>query len=192
MGVSLKKREKVSLKKNSNKKFLIGLGWKANTGFFKSLFNREEYDLDAACCIVRDSGSKEYVYYNNLWSSDGSIHHMGDNLVGGNGKADDEQIIIDTSKIDRDVNTIYIGVNIYQAVKRLQSFSNVKDAYIRIAEQGSGTDICEFRLTNGEFNNCHAVIMGCLHREDDSEWQFEAYGDGIKNVNAKTMFDKYN
>ncbi len=44
---------------------------------------------------------------------------MGDNLTGA-GEGDDEQIVIDLSRVPAEYDKIVIVVNIYQAVKRKQ------------------------------------------------------------------------
>ena len=61
-----------------------------------------EFDLDASAFLVGASGKveneKNFVFYNNLVSADGSVVHTGDNRTG-EGDGDDESIKIDLAKI---------------------------------------------------------------------------------------------
>ena len=52
-----------------------------------------------------DSGYRCLYLYGNLEHSSGSVEHMGDNLTG-EGDGDDEQIIVDLTKIPQNVEKI--------------------------------------------------------------------------------------
>ena len=90
MPISLKKGQKVSLTKGNPglKNVVVGLGWDTN-----SSDTGAEFDLDASAFLVGASGKveneKNFVFYNNLISADGSVVHTGDNHTG-EGEGDDE------------------------------------------------------------------------------------------------------
>ena len=48
--------------------------------------------------------NNDVVYFGNLKSKDGSVQHSGDNLTGA-GDGDDEQIIVDLSKVPVNYST---------------------------------------------------------------------------------------
>jgi stress response protein SCP2 len=196
MGVKLGKKGKVSLKKVAEaQKYIIGLGWKANSGgFLKWIMGSSTYDLDAACCLVSSAkNTREVIFYNHLTSDDGAVRHMGDNLVGGSGQTDDEQITIDCDSLDEYVHTIYVGVNIYNARLKGQSFKNVDNAYIRLVDAKTNTELCRYELSKGEYDDCVAVMMGRLVKTEEG-WEFEALGNGItdKFTDIRKMFNDYN
>ena len=88
MGVSLSKGGNVSLTKEAPglTAVTVGLGWdvRSTTG--------TDFDLDASAILVdangKVTGDKDFVFFNNLQSSDGSVKHLGDNLTG-EGEGDD-------------------------------------------------------------------------------------------------------
>ena len=54
----------------------------------------------------------------------------GDNLTG-DGDGDDEQILIELSRVPQEYDKIVIVVNIYSAVQRKQHFGMIRNAFIR-------------------------------------------------------------
>lgn len=177
MPISLSKGQKVDLTKTNPglTKVQIGLGWDVNKYDGGSAF-----DLDAAAFLlnsnekVRDQG--DFIFYGNLSHASGAVVHAGDNLTGG-GDGDDEQIMIDLSKVPADVQKIDFTVTIYQAEERRQNFGQVSNAYIRVMD-----DSCKelIRYDLGEdFSIETAVVVGELYRSG-SEWKFNAIGSGFQ------------
>lgn len=178
MGVSLQKGQKVDLTKTnpSLKKVLVGLGWDTNKydgGF--------DFDLDAAAFILGDSGKvnsdEDFVFYNNLKHSSGSVIHLGDNLTGA-GDGDDEQIKIDLSKVPQSVAKIAFTVTINDAETRKQNFGQVSNAFIRICNDETGEELLRFDLGE-DFSIETAVVVAELYR-NGSEWKFNAIGSGFQ------------
>ena len=131
MSISLKKGQKVSLTKESAglSNVLVGLGWDAvesKKGFLTSLFGTQaaDIDCDATAILLKDGkfcDKNDVVYFGNLEHKSGTVRHMGDNLTG-DGEGDDEQILIDLSKVPAEYDRIVIVVNIYDCIKRKQEF----------------------------------------------------------------------
>lgn len=218
MGVSLKKKGTVSLKKVSDsslKELIVGLGWDANTGRGKttteivrkkSLFGKEKiverkvkpvgnFDCDAALKLVGPAGDSEIIYFGNKYSEDGSVYHCGDNLTG-EGEGDDEQIVIDLDKVSSKYNRIYIGVNIYNAKMKHQNFGVIDNAYIRLCNKLTNNELCIFGLSGddlsgNEYAQATSMIMGCVYRDAD-EWKFEALGVASQAEKVRSMFDGFN
>ena len=71
---------------------------------------------------------------------------MGDNLTGA-GEGDDEQIFVDLQNVPLEVGTIVFAVNIYDAFKRNQHFGMIRNAFIRLVDVDTGTEICRFNLS---------------------------------------------
>ena len=177
MAVSLRKGQKVDLTKGnpSLKKILIGLGWDVNKydgGF--------DFDLDAAAFLLADTGKvngdEDFVFYNNLKHVSGSVEHMGDNLTGA-GEGDDEEIKVDLEKVPANISKIDFTVTIYEAEKRNQTFGQVSNAYIRVVDDTTGTEIIRYDLGE-DFSVETAVVVGELYRHN-GEWKFNAIGSGF-------------
>ena len=108
MGINLQKGQRISLSKEAPglTKLICGLGWdvakRSGGGLFGAFSSAPDYDLDASViCLgqnakLNDSGN--VVYFGNLSHRSGAITHLGDNLTGA-GDGDDEQIIVDLSRM---------------------------------------------------------------------------------------------
>ena len=177
MAIDLKKGSKINLKKESpsgGKVFVVGLGWDPNESA-----SAHPFDLDASAFLVGDNGKiladEYFVFYNNPQSPDGSVTYGGDNRSGV-GEGDDETLTIDTSKINPAVQQIVFCCSINEADELGQNFSMVNNAYIRIYEQNTGTEIGTYFLADAA-SDATAFIMGTLDNSSDG-WEFKAYSYG--------------
>lgn len=177
MAISLSKGQKVDLTKGnpSLTKVLVGLGWDTNKydgGF--------DFDLDAAAFLLGGNGKvisdEDFVFYNNLKHKSGSVEHMGDNLTG-SGEGDDEQIKIDLSKIPANIDKIDFTVTIHEADTRKQTFGQVSNAFIRIADETNGKELIRYDLGE-DFSVETALVVGEIYRHN-GEWKFNAIGSGF-------------
>ena len=106
MPINLSKGQKVDLTKGNPglTKIMVGLGWDVNAFDSGSAF-----DLDAAAFLVGANGKcpteRDFIFYGNLKHSTGAVEHMGDNLTG-EGDGDDEQILVDLSKVPANIERI--------------------------------------------------------------------------------------
>ena len=126
MAVNLSKGQRVSLDKGMTMA-LVGLGWDVN-----QYDGGADFDLDASAFLLGANGKvrkdEDFIFYGNLDSQDGSVHHTGDNLTG-EGEGDDEVLTIDFTKVSPDVDKIAITVTIYEAQVRKQNFGQVSNAW---------------------------------------------------------------
>ena len=176
--ISLFKGQKVDLTKNNPglSKILVGLGWDV-----KKYDGGHDFDLDAAAFLLGKSGKVQsdydFVFYNNLKHSSGSVQHMGDNRTG-IGEGDDEQIKIDLAKIPGNIDKIAFTVTIYEAEERKQNFGQVSNSFIRIYDESNGKELIRYDLGE-DFSVETAVVVGELYRSG-GEWKFNAVGSGFK------------
>ncbi len=178
MAVNLSKGQRVSLDKGM-KMALIGLGWDVN-----KYDGGADFDLDASAFLLGSNEKvrrdEDFIFYGNLDSTDGSVHHTGDNRTG-EGEGDDEVLIIDFSKVPPDISKIAITVTIYEAKERGQNFGQVSNAYVRVARMANaqdmtGTEVLRFDLME-EFSVETALVVCEIYRHGD-EWKFNAVGAG--------------
>ena len=197
MSISLVKGQKIDLTKNNSglKKLIVGLGWDPVKKEKKGLFNfgapKADVDVDASVIMLRNDklvSKEDVIFFKNLKSRCGGVTHMGDNLTGG-GDGDDEQILVDLSKIPQDVNKLIFVTNIYGCIQRKQSFGMIQNAFIRIADESNNQNIAMFNLTE-DYNGKTALIVGELYRYN-SEWKFNAIGEGTQDTSISDMLNKY-
>jgi tellurium resistance protein TerD len=184
MAINLQKGQRESI---SAPKFTIGLGWDTNSSSTGTAF-----DLDASVFVMGDNkkllSDEHLVFYNNLKSPDGAVEHSGDNLTG-DGDGDDEQIMVDLSKISPQASEICIVVTIHEAANRRQNFGQVRNSFIRIFDTASNTELLKYELEE-DFSIETAVEFGRIYKRNN-EWKFEAVGAGMKG-GLQDYLNKYN
>ena len=190
MSVSLQKGQKVNLSKDNAglAKVIVGLGWDeakpsggGGGGFFATLFGgaattHQAIDCDASAIMLKNGkfvDRTDLVYFGNLKHKSGTVNHMGDNLTG-EGEGDDEQIVIDLSRVPAEYDKIVIVVNIYQAVQRKQHFGMIENAFIRLVDARNNKEMCKYNLTEN-YSGMTAMIFGEIYRHN-GEWKFNAMG----------------
>ena len=178
MPINLQKGQKVDLTKGnpSLKNIMVGLGWDVN-----AFDSGADFDLDAAAFMVGENGKcpteREFIFYGNLEHNSGAVKHMGDNLTGG-GDGDDEQIEVDLTIIPANVSRVVFTVTIYDAELRRQNFGQVSNAFIRIVDTATGSELIRYDLGE-DFSIETAVVVGEIYRHN-GEWKFNAIGSGFQ------------
>jgi tellurium resistance protein TerD len=184
MAINLQKGQRESI---NAPKFTIGLGWDTNNSSTGGSF-----DLDASVFILGENkrllSDSHFIFYNNLKSPDGSVEHTGDNLTG-DGDGDDEQIVVELSKIDANASEICVVVTIHEAEARKQNFGQVRNSYVRIFDSNTNSEILKYELDE-DFSVETAVEFGRIYRKN-GEWKFEAVGNGMKG-GLEDYLNKYN
>jgi len=183
MPVSLVKGQKISLQKEAGRaltKVVMGLGWdvKKVRGFF-GMKDGPPVDLDASC-VVFDAGRNviDTVWFRQLASLDGSILHTGDNRTGA-GEGDDEQIIVDLTRLSPGADTLVFVVNSFTG----QNFSTIENAFCRLVDASDDREIARFALSSqGEHT---AQVMAKVYRHN-GEWKMAAIG---QNCSGRTFRD---
>jgi tellurium resistance protein TerD len=176
MAISLQKGGNVNLNKEAPglKKLVVGLGWdpRATDG--------KEFDLDGSVFLLNASGKArsdaDFIFYNNLKSSEGSVAHSGDNRSG-QGDGDDETVTVDLDKVPAEVDKISVCVTIHDATTRNQNFGMVSKAFIRCINGDDNKEIARFDLSEDSSVET-AMVFGEIYRAG-SEWKFKAIGQGF-------------
>lgn len=177
MPINLSKGQKVDLTKGNPglDKILAGLGWDTN-----KYDGGHDFDLDVSVFLTGASGHVEsdgnLVFYNNPQDPSGSVVHSGDNRTG-EGEGDDEAVTITLSKVPADVQKISFTVTIHEADTRSQNFGQVENAYIRIVDLATNTELIRYDLGE-DYSIETAIVVGELYRHG-SEWKFSAVGAGF-------------
>jgi tellurium resistance protein TerZ len=172
MAVNLSKGQSVSLVKQGGgtlTRVRMGLGWDAmkKKGLFGS--KKQDVDLDASALLFDASGQLvDSVWFQQLRSKDGSVQHTGDNLTGA-GEGDDESILVDLTAVPAGVKTLVFVVNSFTG----QDFRQIENAYCRLVDETSSTEIARYELTGSGSHN--SQVMAKVTR-DGAGWSMTALG----------------
>lgn len=192
MAINLEKGQKISLAKESGTtltKVVMGLGWDAKPpsakkgllgGLFAGGSSESSIDLDASCIMFAGDKPVDAIFFGQLKSKDGSIVHTGDNRTG-KGAGDDEQIIVDLSRVPENVTALVFTVNSFTG----QTFNEVANAYCRLLDGSSQNEIARYTLTSQGAHT--AQIMAKLYRHS-GEWKMHAIGE---NASGRTINDLF-
>ncbi|GAA0238929.1 TerD family protein [Metaclostridioides mangenotii] len=178
MAIVLKKGQKIDLTKGNPglKKIKLGLGWDTN-----SFDSGHDYDLDVSVFMVGKSNrverDEDFIFYNNLKHSSGSVEHLGDNRTG-EGDGDDEEIVMDLPKIPEHIDKVAVTVTIYDAEQRRQNFGQVSNSYVRVINNEDDEEILRYDL--GEEFSIETAITVCEIYRYNGEWKFSAVGAGFE------------
>jgi tellurium resistance protein TerD len=178
MALTLQKGANLSLTKEAPglTRAVVGLGWDARST------DGSAFDLDAAALLIgadgKVRGSTDFVYYGQLADADNSVVHQGDNLTG-DGDGDDEQIIVDLTKVPADVERVVFTASIYEAEKNNQSFGQVRNAFIRVVDGDSDSEVVRYDLSE-DYATETALVFAELYR-NNGDWKFKAVGQGYAN-----------
>lgn len=177
MTISLSKGQRIDLTKTNPglKRAIIGLGWDTN-----KYTGGEAFDLDASAFLLRENGkaggAEDFVFYNNLSVYSGAVVHSGDNRDG-LGDGDDEQIKLEFAKIPDSVHRIGITVTIHEAQHRNQNFGQVSNAFVRLVDEQTGSEILRYDL--GEDFSVETAVVVCELYRHGADWKFQAVGSGF-------------
>ena len=175
MPISLQKGQKISLDKEAGvplTRIIMGLAWDAvkSKGFLGFGGKAPDIDLDASCIMFDEQGKQtDAVWFRQLKSKDGSVVHTGDNLTGA-GDGDDEQIIVDLTRVPANVKSLVFTVNSFTG----QDFSKIANASCRIVNGSDNKEVARFDLS--ALGSHNAQIMAKVYRHG-GEWKMHAIGE---------------
>lgn len=178
MGIQLSKGQRIDLMKHDPglNNAGIGLGWDV-----KQFDGGNDFDLDASVFLLDASGKcrneQDFIFYNNLTSPDKSVQHMGDNRTGV-GDGDDEKILVNLKQVSPQIEKIVVTVTIYDAEGRRQNFGQVLNAYVRLTNEESGSEVLRYDL--GEDFSIETAVVFCELYRHNNDWKFAAVGSGYQ------------
>ena len=185
MAVVLTKGQRISLEKEAGStltKVVMGLGWDAvkKKSFLGFGGGSQDIDLDASCLMFDATNTLvDAIWFRQLASRDGSIRHTGDNRTGA-GDGDDEQIIVDLSRVPANVTALDVTVNSFTG----QNFSQIENAYCRIVNGNNNKEIARYDLSCQGSHT--AQIMAKVYR-NNAEWKMHAIGENAGGQTFQEM-----
>lgn len=196
MGVQLKKKQSISLRKNIACA-LCGLGWDA-----QKVPGKPALDFDLSLFLLGDDmkvpDSNFMIFYNQLEDVNNGkvyVHHAGDDRTGDNSDdGDDEQIKIDLSNVPNVIKNIMVIVTISDAEKRRQVLKDAQRAYVRVCstqnmEDTDGNEEVSIDLTD-ELGYETGIVAARIYRDEKGFWSFENVSEGF-NGGLEELCDRY-
>jgi len=177
MAIQLSKGQRIDLTKTNPglSKGIIGLGWDTN-----KYTGGQDFDLDACAFLVDENGrcvnDHDFIFYNHREHPSGGVIHTGDNRTG-EGDGDDEQLLVDFSKIPSYVHRIGISVTIHEGEQRNQNFGQVSNAFVRFVNEQTNEELLHYDL--GEDFSIETAVVICELYRHNGEWKFQAVGSGF-------------
>lgn len=152
------------------KKITVAAGWDVATA-------GSSFDLDIIAIPCNENGKitgmPDIVYFNNKQIP--GIKLNGDNLTG-EGEGDDETISIDLTAISPKTNSVVFAVVIFDAVNKRQTFGMIKESYVRVINDDTGSELCHFILKD-DYSTDTAVVFAKIER-NGNDWDFVTIGEG--------------
>ncbi|WP_245721641.1 TerD family protein [Nocardia crassostreae] len=142
----------------------VGLGWDPARGRWAP-----DIDLNVAAFLFSADSLVDVVYHEQLNSADGAVRHHGDSITG-EGRGDNEIISVDLTRLSPAVTTVLFLVTCYTG----QSFAEIRNAYCRVVDQVSSTEIARSELSGLPSSG---LVLGALDRV--SGWRFRPINQGI-------------
>ncbi|MBF6172045.1 TerD family protein [Nocardia blacklockiae] len=148
----------------------MGLGWDPAPARRRFGARRPAIDLNASALLFDGDRLVDVVYHEQLGTADGSVRLHGDNVTG-EGPGDDEVLTVDLTRLPDAVDAVVLLVTCYSD----QTFDDIGNAYCRLADGVSGTEIARYNLPRGPHTG---LVMGVLERATPA-WQFRQVVAGI-------------
>jgi len=163
---------------------MAGIGWDLKG------FDSDPPDLDASIFLLNAQNKTrqddDFIFYNALTGCDGAVQHLGDSRTGA-GEGDDEMIKITLNVLPFDVVKIVFVLSIYNLDLNDHNFSMVKNAYFRLVNESTQSELFRYELDD-ELQDNEGLIIGEMERIG-AEWHFKAVGETIEGGLSKIADD---
>jgi tellurium resistance protein TerD len=112
-----------------------------------------------------------FVFYGHPNSPDSSTAISSDNGT-------DRQIVsIDFTKLDERVEKIVFVLTINEALEKRLNFSMIQDAYVRILDADTRSELVSFMMDE-YYDNVTSMMIGEVYKYNGA-WKFNAIGNGV-------------
>ncbi|MEG4573579.1 TerD family protein [Microcoleus sp. N3A4] len=184
MQLSKGERFNISQEAPGLKKLAIALGWQVTEA-------GQSYEIDVSAFMLGADGKlpndKYFIFYNNLQSFDGSVlQSISEKNNRGQENKSIYGVILD--KINPEIEEVTFAVTIHEADKIKANFSNIKNAFIKISNLDTKSELVRYELKEN-FARETAVEFGRLYKKN-GEWRFQAVGEGYQ-AGLQSLVDKY-
>lgn len=138
--------------------------------------NDQRCDIDVSAFLVTVNGKVPsddwFVFYGQEISPDCSVKFQVDAT-----HKDREIIDVDFACLNPNINRVVFVMTINEAFQRNLNFSMIKDAYIRILDVNSQSELLSYRMDQ-YYANVTSMTIGELYKYNGM-WKFNAVGNGV-------------
>lgn len=132
-------------------------------------------DVDVSAFLLNEAGrvigDNWFVFYGQTQSPDNStVFHMGTGM-------DREIISVDFTCLNPAVVKIVFVLTINEAFEKKLNFSMLKDAYVRILDGQTESELVSFRMEE-YYANVTSMMIGEIYQHK-GVWKFNAIGNGV-------------
>lgn len=164
---TIQKGQKIPLSNNSVLTSIQAkLGWN---------ISNPNCDVDVSAFLLNSNGKvlgdDWFVFYGQDTSPDGSTVFSDDIGI------DKEKITINFQKLNPNVSKIVFVLTINEAIEKHLNFSMLKDAYIRILDTFTNSELVSFKMDE-YYSNVTSMMIGEVYRYNGT-WKFNAIGNGV-------------
>lgn len=152
------------------RRVLVGLGWSPPS---------PDYQVDLSVLLCGDDGqvpSPDYVVFASQLAQAGPAPAANPGYPDSGSSGDREQIEVDLAHTPPYIDKIVFAASIYSAAARRQTFGQIANLYIHVADLDSGDDLVRYPLDHDCAGET-AMAFGELYRHS-SGWKFRAVGQG--------------
>ncbi len=148
----------------------------------------DDLDIDISVFMLNDKqkivSDDYFIFYNNVISPDGSVSISSDSKYGNN----DENIKIDTNKINPNVREICFFATRYGDEARIANFSSIKNLYLYIYDYLTDEIVLKYEIIDN-FTDEKSIEFGRIFQQNYN-WFFLATGEG-SNDGLQQLIDRY-
>ena len=134
-----------------------------------------ECDVDVSAFLIGKNGKvlddSWFVFYGQPNSPDSST-----NFTVLQNETDHQKILIDTAKLNGEIDKVVFVLSINEAASKGLNFSMVSDAYLRILDP-NGNEICSYEMED-YYDNVISMVIGEIYKHNDS-FKFNPVGNGM-------------
>lgn len=184
--INLTKGRSLTLEKGI-RKLTVNLNWEENR---RSTKTSEDFDIDLIAIELNKQGKAispdHLVFFNSICETanhelcdpEEAVIYGGDDTDGSSDDGESMDVIV--SKINPEVDEIRFFANIYDAEDRHQEFSMMRNASVKVYQDGKDTPSIVYDLTD-DYRNDTFIHVATLKRVEGRVFRFIAEGNGNNN-----------
>ena len=88
--------------------------------------------------------------------------------------------MVNLSTVPTNIEKMVFVVNIYDARARNQHFGMIRNAFIRLVDMDTRSEICRFNLSEN-YNGMTGLVVGEIYRKNGA-WKFNAIGQPVQEA----------
>jgi len=160
---------------------VLGINW--NAGGERVLDDNLVFAALLCGSDGRVRSDRDFVFFNQLASPDGSVHEL-EQALGG----DKEQIEVDLAAVPADVDRIAVVLYINDGPGQRRTLGQLRSCVVRVLNGADNRELVRSEELATAFSTETAVALGEVYRHD-RDWKFRVLGQGYSKGVAGVAAD---